>query len=404
MSGAQEYFMTTGDQESRVWVFEDDVLSKFPLRQFSCGNEAFRIQIIDPFAGRHPLLVNHETLSREEVRIPFRPTVILDSNIVAYLHQFVTMQPILDSERRRTVEEFLKYVVRNRLDYNPFFYYMEGASRPGPLSRQSYSAFSESILRLHTMNDEYFLAYGQIRTNPRVLDKYRQEFSVNSFAELAECYAKRMVQPTDVRMEWTSKLGYAALMKAGLIHKTVKRGIIAKYVELRDFMENVFNVALGRERIFALEYFAGGFDEALPIQRGANPERVLNRIRATAWDLQLLQLPEAMLVADTEEGVYLSCIASADKALCKVARAYRVEAVMAWAPKIHVPIPVISCDLSVLSDDIGADVVDQISEMDASWGKSRAARLFAPETRISWNGLDELIGSLEKQVVGFCKS
>jgi hypothetical protein len=302
------------------------------------------------------------------------------------------------------VQKFLKFVVENQLDYNPFFYYMEGASRSMQSSHLNYSGFSESILRLHTMDTQHFLASRQIRTDPRLLDTYRQELGADDFAELANLYAKRMVQPTDARMEWTSKLGYAALLKAGLIHKTSKHGIVAKYEELRDFMENTFNVALGRERIFALEYFAGRFDDALPIQRGANPERALKRIFATAWDLQLLHLPEVMLVADMEEGVYLSFIASADKALIKIARACRIEAVMAWAPKVHVPLPLISFDMSFLKDDIGADVVDQIGKIDESWQKSRAARLFATETHITWEGLDELISHLEKEVANCCDS
>src|SRR5712691_7482707 len=126
MDSVRAYFLITGDRESRVWIFRDDVPSRFLSRPFSCGSEDFCIQVIDPFAGRHPLLMSHESLS-EEVVIPFWPTVILDSNVVSYLHQYVTGELSLDNGRRRTVEQFLRFVLASKLNYNPFFYYMEGA-------------------------------------------------------------------------------------------------------------------------------------------------------------------------------------------------------------------------------------------------------------------------------------
>lgn len=253
------------------------------------------------------------------------------------------------------------------------------------------------------MDRQHFLSFGEIRTDPSLLDEYKQEYGVADFSEMAAHFAKDMIVPTDFRMQWVSRLTYAALMKTALIHKTSKRGITGKYEELRDFMEDTFNIALGRERIFALEYFTGRFDGAVPVQRGANSERALKHVRATARDLLLLQLPEFMLVADTAEGVYLSFIASADKALTKVARACRIDGVMAWAPKIHVPLPVVSVDLTHLKPELDAETIARIREMDSRWQKSRTSRMFTSETHISLERLDELIGNLEEQIVAYCK-
>src|SRR5258706_7686904 len=133
IENALAYFSVTGDRESKVWAFRDDVPSKFLPHPFSCGSEHFRIQVVDPFASRHPLLVCHDSLSGE-VTIPFLPTVILDSNVVSYLHQYVTGGVDLDDGRRRTVKEFLTFVLTSKLNFNPFFYYMEGASRESGLS------------------------------------------------------------------------------------------------------------------------------------------------------------------------------------------------------------------------------------------------------------------------------
>jgi len=110
-----------------------------------------------------------------------------------------------------------------------------------------------------------------------------------------------------------------------------------------------------------------------------------------------------MLVADTAEGVYLSFIASADKALTKVARACPIDGVMAWAPKIHVPSPVVNVDLTYLKPELDAETIAQIREMDSRWQKSRASRMFTSETHISLERLVELIGNLEEQIVAYCK-
>jgi len=116
------------DRESFVWIFDQNEPSKFLRSSQHFGDSQFEIHIIDHFAGRQPLLINSESV-RNEIKIPFRPTAILDSNVVNYLHQYVTSKIQLEANRQKTVREFLNFVVTNNLDYNPFFYYMEGAAK-----------------------------------------------------------------------------------------------------------------------------------------------------------------------------------------------------------------------------------------------------------------------------------
>lgn len=404
MAESLSYFRTTGDRESKVWVFRDDVPSRFLPHPFSSGTDAFQIHIIDLFGGRHPLLVNYHSLT-EELQIPFRPTVILDSNVVSYLHQYVTSQPALDKQRRQAVEELLRFVITNRLDYNPFFYYLEAASREKESSLLGHATgISESLLRLHTMDERHFLDCGQIRIDPRILDEYFEEYGVAEFAELAAAYARGMVVPTDPRMQWVSKLSYAVMLKTALIHKSSMPGIPTKYEELLTFMEEKLNIALGAERILALEYFAGRFDGFIPIQQGAVPARALGRVRAASWDLVLLQLPAYLLVASMPGGVYVGFVCTGDKVLNRVARACRIEGVMAWAPDTQIPLPIMTSDLSILKNDIGQDVVSRIREIDSNWQRSRAARLFSSENHISFEALEELTSELEGQIVCYCKN
>ena len=200
--------------------------------------------------------------------------------------------------------------------------------------------------------------------------------------DLAAAYAHSMIQPTDPRVEWISKLAYATLLKTALIHKASGRGVHAKYEELKMFMEEALNVALGVERLLALEYFAGKFDAFIPVQRGAGPTRVLDRLRAASWDLVLLHLPAFLLVADIRHKVLLGYVCTADKTLNLIAKACRIDGVVALAPDVHVPLPIMTYDLSALQDDLGRDTLERIRQSDERWQKERASRLFAAEKHI----------------------
>jgi hypothetical protein len=400
---AVEYLERSGDRQSKFWVFKSSVPSKFLRRSFSCGPDDLRIQITDLFGGRQPILLNYEALTRE-IQIPFRPTVVMDSNIVSYLHQYVGGDSSLSAQKRRAVLKFLQFVVSRRFDYNPFFYYMEAAWRSAPSSLVNYATeISVSLLRLHTMQVDCFLNSGEIRVDPRLLAIYEEEYRVTGIAELASAYARSMIQPTDPRMEWISKLAYAALLKTALIHKLSKRGVHAKYEELQVFMEQTFNVALGVERLLALEYFVGKFDAFIPVQRGAGPNRVLDRLRAASWDLLLLHLPAFLLVADIRQEVLLGYVCTGDKTLNLIAKACRIDGVVAFAPDVHVPLPVMTYDISALEADLGRETAERIRASDERWQKDRASRLSADEKHISFEELDSLILRLEDEVAGFCR-
>jgi len=398
------YFGATGDRESRVWVFRDDVPSKFFRSPFNAGSAGFQIGVIDLFRGRHPLLISYESL-KSEIYLQFRPTAILDSNVVSYLNQYVRSDPALTLPRRQVVRELLQFFIHNRLDYNPFFYYMEGSSQSERADLLPFaSAFSESMLRLHTMDKSHFLATGEIKVDPKVLDLYTSDLGPGDFAELAAAHATRMIRPVDFELKWRSKISYATLLKIALIHRTSGRGIASKHEELRAFMEKTFNIALGIERMLALPYFAGQFQDFIPIQKSANAERALRRVRAASWDLLLLDLPAFLLVRGPTDGITLGFPCTCDKALLSVASACSIEAVMALAPKADRPVPMMGYDLSALKREIGADIVDRIAASDFEWQKARRERNLDDEKHISFESLEKLIEELERDVIAYCKS
>jgi hypothetical protein len=398
------YFAATGDRESKVWVFRDDVPSKFFRGPFTAGSDAFQISVIDLFRGRHPLLINYESLAGE-IHLPFRPTAILDSNVVSYLNQYVRADPNLTIPQRQAIRDLLRLFIQTRLDYNPFFYYIEGSSRNEQAELLRFaSGFSESILRLHTMDTSHFLETGEIKVDETILDLYTDKLGSRDFTELAAEHAKRMVHPVDFELEWRSKISYAALLKIALIHRTSRRGVRQKYEELRAFMEETFNIALGIERMLALHYFSGQFQDFIPIQKGANSERALKRVRAASWDFLLLDLPSFMLVQDPSDGICFGFPCTSDRALISIGNACSIQAVMCWAPKANKPLPVFGYDLAPLEAVIGIDVMRRIRESDFEWTNSRWSRNLESEKHISFESLEELIGDLEQQVVAYCKA
>ncbi len=396
------YFETTGDRESKVWMFRDNVPSKFFRGPFFTGCEIFQVGVVDLFRGRHPLLINYESLNGE-ITLPFRPTAILDSNVVSYLNQYVRSDPSLTGPRREAVRDLIRFFIHNQLDYNPFFYYIEGASRSDRSSLLGFaSPFSESILRLQTMDASHFLATDEIKVDERVLEFYTSEYGRGSFVELAAKHADAMVCPVDFELEWRSKISYATLLKIALIHRTSSRGIARKHEELRGFMENTFNIALGIERMLALPYFAGKFENFIPVQKGANPERALRRVRAASWDLLLLDLPALLLICGPTDSVTLGFPCTSDRTLLSIAQACSIEAVMAWAPRADRAVPVMGYDFSALIDEIGKDVADKIIESDREWQKARRQRDLHSEKHISFESLEQVIKDLEQQTVAYC--
>ncbi len=266
------------------------------------------------------------------------------------------------------------------------------------------STFSESILRLHTMDTSHFLATGEIKIDKDILELYRSRLGRSDFPELAAEYAKTMVRPVPFEFEWRSKISYATLLKIALIHRTSAHDVMRKYENLRTFMEKTFNIALGIERMLALHYFCGHFQNFIPIQKGANPDLVFKRTRAAAWDLLMIDLPAYLLVLDPSDGITLGFPCTSDRALCSIGHACSLEMVMAWAPREDRPLPVMAYDLCSLEKDLGDEVMNRIKMDDFEWQKSRRRRDLHSEKHISFESLEELTKELEQHVAAYCNS
>jgi hypothetical protein len=153
-----------------------------------------------------------------DVQLGFRP--ILDSNLVSNLHQYVTKGPALDMHGRKAVKEFLGFVIARRLDYNPFFYFIDGAAKNDATLLSKYATqFSASMLKLHTMDEQRFLTTGDIVTDPVRVERYASEYGSPTIEDIAPLHAQRMIAPTDPILDGMMRLSYAGLLKMALLHK-----------------------------------------------------------------------------------------------------------------------------------------------------------------------------------------
>jgi len=401
---ARKYFVESRDKRSRIWIFSEEEPSSFLRGSVQFGHKDFTIHIVDQFAGRQPILLNYEAFTADEIQIPFRPTAILDANVVSNLHRFVTSPSRLASSVRQAVEEFLRFVVRKRFDYNPFFYYIEGAAKNDDRVFLSYAVpVTQSILTLHTMDGDYFLETGKISTLQSQLEFYEEEYKVKGLEVVAAMHARAMVCPLDRRIDGLSRLIYASLLKTAVIHRSSRRPIHQKYEELLRFFGESLDIAMGIERVVALIFFCGQFDSFIPIQSGSRSGRVLERLRATAWDLVLLRLPTRMLVADDNE-VTLGYVTTSDRALRQAADACQIEAVVGLEPKRTVPLVFLRYDFALLGERLGRDTVNELRVIDEDFQRRRVGRLGDTDERISWDTLIGLTELLESDVARLCGS
>lgn len=409
IASSRRYFLRTGDRELRIWMFSLDEGGEFvtppPSEIFlPCsvhfGDDKFGVHIVNQFRTPRPYLLSYEAFTRE-IQIPFRPSVFMDSNLVNYIHQYVTLDPALGPSRRKVINDFLRFVVSKGLDYNGFFYYIEGVAKDDRdlLARHAVRV-SESILRLHTMDNTRFLASGEIATDPKLLEIYAKEYDAPSIPEIAPLYARSLCGSAP-QLDSMSKLAYASLLKIGLIHKSGRQTIVAKYREFLSFMASKLDIALGPESVLALGYFAGQYDDFIPIQRGANPGRIFKRLRSAAWDLVLLRLPTHMLGAPIENEVEIAYIGTSDRALQRIMGALKVESVLVHRPFRN--LPAISYGYADLKPIIGPRVIAEIDEMNYAWTKSRTRRWDETGERISYKDLLEVIADLEAEAARFCR-
>ncbi|HEX7957509.1 MAG TPA: hypothetical protein VF508_11235, partial [Pyrinomonadaceae bacterium] len=184
------YFELSGDRSSYLWALTNVPLPFGPLRGgrvFGAGKST--VTVIDPFDGRKPgkLYYNYKTARYD---VGFRPMLVLDTQLVTYLRDYVrwaeTGEDRLGEPLRGNVESFLRFVVEENYDFNPFFYYIESVVKDiSGRFEASAAAAAVAVLKLQSMDREEFLRGGRVVVDEGQLAAYRRNFGGAALEETA---------------------------------------------------------------------------------------------------------------------------------------------------------------------------------------------------------------------------
>jgi hypothetical protein len=391
-------YFADGDDGTVVWwmTYGAPVRADTPFLRGSLDikDEAGAVIVIaDVFDGREPQRVDAHAARGGEATIPFRVELMLDSQLVSYMHQYVQGSPRLSGQHRSLVTRLLRFAVKKRIGYNPAFYFLEALRNPDNREREFARATARSILDLHTMNDRHFLATGEIRPSPEVQDIYRRDHGCETFEATVEAYGNAFVE-TEVSPSLADsgrgRLRYATLLGIADIHRR-RPGTnwvdIKKKCETFDDMLGEVGAEMGLERLVAVRYFAGLLDDFLPVQKGARIDRVLARLKAAVWDLELLSMPAIRLAQPPQFGVVVAYPCTADRRLGDLARSFTIELVVSLADDRY-PLPVYGLRDRILQQALS------IRGRARPWTRTR---------RLEVAELDALVHEREQQIIALCR-
>jgi hypothetical protein len=363
LDSLKKYYAASGDKVSKIVDFSSKLPSPF-LR----GNEIIggkdNFSIIDSFGGIKPIVLNHRYLVEGDGGVHFQVGVALDSQVVTYLHQYVTNDRAVyrSTPRGAAIRMLLKRISSPSMrgwDFNPFFYLMESVSKG--IFEQVFphaAAFSASILRLQAMDSEHFLQTGEIVPDPEKIEEHALCNKAAPFVDTAGNMVVKIASIQRLKQEHLIQAIYATLLKICLLHQT-KATIERKLQELIYFFQNDLGVYLMREALLSCLHFAGKSGTFLPLQTGA--KNVRKKLLASSWDLYLLRVPEFLIGSEGNEYTSIYYVCTAEKTLQRLGRLFVVRRIATFKEE-RVP-PSIGYRVDLLEQEIGAELTARFFEM-----------------------------------------
>lgn len=298
--------------------------------RFEKGNKT--IGLVDQFQGKRPVVLNYDfAVLRKELRLGFIHTLIMDSHIVDALHRFVSGKGKQDEDSKFVVTQFLNHVSQIKCDYNPVFYMVENwAKSPEEVYLKTTSEKLTSLLTLHAMDEEIFLRSGEISLKQEAIDYYFEKYDASSIEECALRWAESLINVNAFDMyKKHTRLTYACLLKMVLIHflnpEVSEKNIIDKTHQFIKFLVEDLDIMLMREFSLAIYYFSNLAGRFLNIQPNMSYKKAAKNLRATAWDMLLLRLPEMLLEPSRLPEVNTSYIVTSEDKLLAVGELFNLE-------------------------------------------------------------------------------
>jgi hypothetical protein len=264
----------------------------------------------------------------------------------------------LRQDIRTAVESLLIFLCRTGFDYNPTFYLMESLHKSSKENaKKNASLVLESILHLHSMDEEIFEEERKINLKPDAIKYYYENFCGKNLKECADNWLEEIESkyPREAFQEIID-LSYVCLLKMVLIHKRRKGEMQLKLLEFENFLNDDLGVWLARERHLAMYYFAELLGSFINTQENMSVDKAKHDLKASAWDIYLLRQPEMLLKPENLPEINLGYICSSEKKIVFLGSLFDIDRIVTRTDKINIGGLFLGADLSHLIDKTGEQI------------------------------------------------
>lgn len=402
----KNYFLGTDDKDAHFFeIAASPYDSMFYSESMVFGAGEHKIHIIDQFCGKRPALFNHDFCTNdEELHLNFWCSITLDSNVVSLLHEFVTNRSGMGDDKRDATHLFLRHLSEVNCDYSPMFYVMESYFKSDEKEFYEYVPKAlASILKLHSMDEATFLKEGLISLKPDAIQYYSELYQASDLEKCGLNWAKKIVKDIkDTDLEYKVNLIYASLLKMVLIRFADNKGIYKKSEEFEKFMMESLGIRLARESSLALYYFSNLAGKFINTQANMSLGSAIHDLKATAWDLYLLKLPEQLLTPNYLPELNTSYVATSEVKLYEIGKLFDIQHLACRTDGDGTGMPVLSFDMLEIEKKVGDKAVAKLLKRNEEISFKRMAK--ENIEGINPYKLDSLIKDLENQLSYLCAS
>ncbi len=306
-----------------LWDIKGSPYQSYFLKESMTFGEKEPIFLIDQFNGKRPVIINKDFVDNGFISFNMFPSALLDSNVLDKIDTFIQNKKETDG-----LLKFLRFLSINAWDSSAMFYYLEHYSKsPLEIFRDNAIRRTESLLKIHSMDDEVFLKTGIVTPNDEAITHYLTSSNTNSLLEVAEKRVDDFIgtYPKGVLTQMIEGIEIA-LIKMVLIKKNEMRtsSPIEQYNEFIRFLNDDLKIILARESHLSLHYFCDKAGRLLGIQSNTPIRKAISIIKSTAWDIFLLRMPEVMFRNSPEE-VCIAYVSTQEKKLQSLANLFTIE-------------------------------------------------------------------------------
>ena len=348
-----ETFRTNPDVRC-VWEFDP---SRGPLPGLSfppgatciAGSDAW---IVCPYVPGK--IIIHSPIALSAGRFSFGIThgVLFDSNLYDLIVRFVELPEQLSAQSTKGIRNLIEALVTRRYDYQLMPYVLEALAK-NPCERGYEYAFrgTRAILKLHTMDKEYFRATGTVRSDPDRLRDYESDFGTTDLDLIAQAQLEPYQGFSKTPLEVSLTL--LAMIEMVLIQRVSKpsSGFDAKFAAFDEFLFGELGLIKGSFRNMGILCFSGKLDRWIRVQANSNTEKALALLSNCAWDLYLGNIYQQILAESPETQPTLCHFCTRERELAYLLSVSQLRALKVL--KKGGPIPFFEVDFSFYRDAIG---------------------------------------------------